>query len=287
MEKDTIKDWLEKVQLDPFKLKSAPHAIRENKSVVKASLCRSFKDYISFSLDGWHVDGLFEKLAIFESVGYNLRRDKLFLREIIPLCSGFIFKYLDDDFRTDKNLFLFCLQHATEDYIYQMLNEYLEENEEEDLDFVNFDSFDYALINCELIKDTDNENNLAFLAEKNFMEKALILVPSLYSEVSESLKADKQITLIAVQGSQWNFCAIPTSLSNDIDIVMAYLDGEAGNLHFDPLYWDEIGDVLKNDINFYKEMINKWGFKNLKYIFKRAPEHILQDELIKEYLEKK
>lgn len=290
MEKEILEQWLEKAQEDPNVIKTAPQAIRENKSIAKAALCRPFVDFISFS-DDWYVKNLYLNLEVFEYLEPVLKRDKMFIQELMQCCSGFLFRHLDQDLKQDERLFFYALEHATIDFVDKQLVQYLTESGQEQMELLNRLSFDDTLNQITILKDYDTEDNLPYLKNKEVMLKAIELQPAMYQHASIDLKNNKELSMKAVEARFENFYFVPKGINEDWDLIFIYLNGEKKELtNYDRdkklygVFWDNIGEKAKNNVEFYYELNKQFKGLDLTPILEKAPDHIKQDEFIKKYL---
>jgi hypothetical protein len=60
-------------------------------------------------------------LENFKLVDATLQYNKDFVKELIQICSGYLFSYLPKSLREDKDIFLFALSHVGSDYVFSKL----------------------------------------------------------------------------------------------------------------------------------------------------------------------
>jgi len=291
MSKSETEKWIEIVIENPEELKTAPDHIKEDKRVVKATLCRPFDEYIKFDFEGDFVT-IFEFFEIFQFVGPNLRKNEDFIKELFPLCSGYLFKYLDPDMRNSKQLYLTALKYSSKDYIFKLAQNFIKESEiysdlNSILDPVAFESF---LLNGMILLETDNDETMSFLSEKETILFALEYQPLTYKLINQTLKLDNDIALKAIECFDTNFYYIPNDLRGNLEIVIAYLKSAVKteitySRIFEPTFWDSIDFELRNQSDLYIEMINQIKNMDLKYlILTEAPIEVQSNDVIKAYL---
>jgi hypothetical protein len=293
MTNDTTKLWMERVMDNPYDLELAPTELKESKEIAQAALCRPFEDYISFSDSGWYIRNLYLNLEVFQYLGPAIKRDNLFIQELMQCCSGFLFRHLDQDLKQDVNLFFYALRLATVDFVEKQLFQYLEESDKDEMELLDRLTFEDTLNQLTILKDSDNEETLPYLKDKEVMLKAVELQPAMYQHASIDLKNDKELSMKAVEAQFENFYFVPNPLNEDWDLIFSYLNGEKKEITdygrdrmVYGIYWDQIGEKTKNNIEFYYELIKRFKDLNLSPILGKAPEHIKQDELINQYLSK-
>jgi hypothetical protein len=293
MNEKLIEKWIELISENPQELKNAPLNIRNEKSVVKAAICRPFDQLIEINHDG--ITSFFKTLSVFEFVGPELRNNIEYIKELIPICSGYLFKYLDQNLRNNSELFLFALEYASKKYIKEMAEKSIDESSH----FNNFweiiprPEFECQLEHSCILNDSDSDLSLSFLSDKNTLLQAFEYQPIIYSHLNDSLKLDREIALKAVALYYGNFPFAPKELKGDLEFVITYLkndaDGESFySRNFDPIFWYEIDEKLIESKSLYLSMIHEIKFMDLKdLIITNAPKHIQNDVFILEYLNAK
>ncbi len=293
MNGNLIEKWIELISKNPQELKNAPLNIRNEKSVVKASICRPFDQLIEINHDG--ITSFFKSLSVFEFVGPELRNDIEFIKELIPICSGYLFKYLDQNLRNNSELFLFALEYASKEYIKEMAEKSIDESSRfnELREIIPLPEFEFQLEHSSILNDSDSDLSLSFLSDKNTLLKALDYQPIIYYHLNDALKRDREIALKAVAMYYGNFPFAPKELKGDLEFVITYLKNDAYgercySRNFKPVFWDEIDEKLIESKSLYLSMIHEIKFMDLKdLIITKAPKDIQNDVFINEYLNSK
>jgi hypothetical protein len=92
-----------------------PTVIQSDPDFIKALLCRPFNEYIAYheSEPEWVVKSLFSCLEVFEYAPQTIQNDLGLIQECIPLCSGYLYRYLQTSVKNDAALFLMAARHAS------------------------------------------------------------------------------------------------------------------------------------------------------------------------------
>jgi hypothetical protein len=287
----SIQQWIEIISENPKELKNAPLDIRNNKSVVKAALCQPFKEFVENNSHS-EVASFDKSLSVFEFAGPNLRNDIEYIKELMPICSGYLFKYLDQDLRANSDLFLFALKYASKEYMIELAEKSVDESSvfNDFWEIIPRPQFEFDLEHKTILNNTDDSSSLEFLNDKRTILTAIDYQPIIYFRIGEELKQDYEIAFKAVSLYYGNFPLIPLNLKGDLEIVITYLVNEAKESvnytrNFQPIFWDQIDQALKQCKDLYLRMIHEISFMNLNnLILDFAPFEIRKDSIIKEYL---
>ncbi len=232
-----------------------------DKAIVKAAFDRPWYEYIQF-FNGY--PDIFLGLKNFELVDATLRYNKDFVKELIPLCSGYLFSHLPEALREDKDLFLFALSFVGADYVFSKLRSNCQE-EGERWDEMGIIDIEYNL-RCEIEKKSITENageNL--LKDKEVVYKILEIEPDSFCYIDDIFYSDKDIALIAVSKGCYNYSCLNDELKQDKKIIKMALECNGIEPLFDDAaHWSNIENyviryipsTIMNDKSFYNEIIN-------------------------------
>jgi hypothetical protein len=253
--------YLEAIKQDYNALKAVPKKYLADKDIVTAAFDRPWYEYIEF-FNGY--PDIFIGLKNFELVDATLRYNKDFVKELIPMCSGYLFSYLPKAIREDKALFLFALSHVGADYVFSKLKSNCQE-EGERWDEMGIIDIEYNLRN-EIEKKSITENaggNL--LKDKEVVYKILEIEPDSFCYIDEIFYSDKDIALIAVSKGCYNYSRLNDELKQDKEIIKVALEANAIEPLFDDAaHWSNIENyviryipsAIMNDKSFCFEIIN-------------------------------
>jgi hypothetical protein len=253
--------YLEALKQDFNALKTVPKEYLADKAIVKAAFDRPWYEYIQF-FNGY--PDIFLGLKNFELVDATLRYNKDFVKELIPLCSGYLFSHLPKALREDKDLFLFALSFVGADYVFSKLKSNCQE-EGERWDEMGIIDIEYNL-RCEIEKKSITENageNL--LKDKEVVYKILEIEPDSFCYIDDIFYSDKDIALIAVSKGCYNYSCLNDELKQDNKIIKVALEGNGIEPLFDDAaHWSNIENYViryipsevMNDKSFCLEIIN-------------------------------
>jgi hypothetical protein len=277
--------YLEALKHDFNALKTVPKEYLSDKDIVKAAFDRKWFEYIEF-FNGY--PDIFRGLKNFEMVDATLRYNKDFVKELIPLCSGYLFSYLPKALREDKNLFLFALSHVGSDYVFSNLRNNCQQ-EGERWDEMGIIDIEYNL-RCEIEKKSITENageNL--LKDKEIVYKILEIEPDSFCYVDDIFYNDKDISLLAVSKGCYNYSSLNDELKHYKEIIKLALEANGIEALFDDAaHWSNIENyviryipsAIMNDKSFCLEIINdiQKRFRAPECFLKFCPDSIKEDK---------
>ena len=267
--------YIEALQRDFNVLKTVPKEYLADKDIVKAAFDRKWFEYIEYF--GGYPD-IFLSLDNFKLVDATLRYNKDFVKELIPLCSGYLFSYLPKALREDKNLFLFALSHVGSDYVFSNLRNNCQE-EGERWDEMGIIDVEYDLrleIDKKSITEKAGEN---LLKDREVIDKILDSEPISFCNVDASLYSSRDVALKAVSKGCYNYTYLSDELKQDKEIIKLALEANGievlwkDSSHWNNVYYYVIKDIpnaVLNDKLFCLEIINDTQKRF------RAPEHFLK-----------
>ena len=267
--------YIEALKKDFNVLKTVPKEYLADKDIVKAAFDRQWYEYIEF-FNGY--PDIFRSLKYFEMVDATLRYNKDFVKELITLCSGYLFCYLPKVLREDKALFLFALSHVGADYVFSQLKNNCQE-EGERWDEMGIIDVEYNL-RLEIEKKSITENageNL--LKDKEVVYKILDIEPESFCYLDDMFYGDKDIAFMAVSKGCYNYSLLNDELKQDKEIIKVALEANGIEPLFDDAsHWRNIEyyiirnipSAIMNEKSFCLEIINDTQKRF------RAPEHFLK-----------
>lgn len=267
--------YIEALKKDFNVLKTVPKKYLADKDIVKAAFDRQWYEYIQF-FNGY--PDIFRGLKYFEMVDATLRYNKDFVKELITLCSGYLFCYLPKALREDKDLFLFALSNIGSDYVFSNLKNNCQEDGER-WDEMGIIDIEYNLrLEIEKKSITENaEKNL--LKDKEVVYKILDIEPESFCYLDDMFYGDKDIALMAVSKGCYNYSRLNDELKQNKEIIKLALEANGIEPLFDDVaHWSNIENyviryipcAIMKDKSFCLEIIND---TQKRY---RAPEHFLK-----------
>jgi hypothetical protein len=267
--------YLEALKHDFNALKTVPKEYLADIDIVKAAFDRKWFEYIEF-IAGY--PDIFLSLENFKLVDATLRYNKDFVKELIPLCSGYLFSYLPKALREDKNLFLFALSHVGSDYVFLNLRSNCQE-EGERWDEMGIIDVEYDLrleIEKKSITEKAGEN---LLKDLEVVDKVLDSEPNSFCNVDALLYGNRDVALKAVSKVCYNYSYLNDELKQDKEIIKLALEANGIEVLWkDSDHWSnienyvikDIPNSIMNDKSFCLEIINDTQKRF------RAPERFLQ-----------
>jgi hypothetical protein len=267
--------YIEALKQDFNTLKTVPKEYLADKDIVKGAFDRNWFEYIEYF--GGYPD-IFLSLENFKLVDATLRYNKDFVKELIPLCSGYLFSYLPKALREDKNLFLFALSHVGSDYVFSNLRNNCQE-EGERWDEMGIIDVEYNLrleIEKKSITEKVGEN---LLKDLESIDKVLDSEPASFCNVSTLFYSNREVALKAVSKGCYNYTYLSDELKLDKKIIKVALEANGIELLFDDAaHWSNLENyviryiprAIMNDKSFCLEII-----KDSEKRF-RAPVHFLK-----------
>lgn len=253
--------YIEAIKQDFNALETVPKKYLADKAIATAAFDRPWYEYIEF-FNGY--PNIFIGLKYFDLVDATLRFNKDFVKELIPLCSGYLFSQLPKALREDKDLFLFALSHTGADYVFSKLKSSCQE-EGERWDEMGIIDIEYNL-RCEIEKKSITENageNL--LKDKEVVYKILEIEPNSFCYLDDMFYGDKDIALMAVTKGCYNYSHLNDELKQDKEIIKVALEANGIEPLFDDAaHWRNIEyyviryipSLIMNDKSFCLEIIN-------------------------------
>jgi hypothetical protein len=232
-------NYIEKLKEKPELLKTLPKEYLADKDIIRAALVRTMPYYISDDV----FFSMFSNLELFEIVDDSLKNDVEFVNELINSCSGYLFQYLPEALRNDKEIYLFAIKHSGFEYVYQKLIK----------DTINDDNFD-----LEDIKNLDDEI-LHFTINISITEYA-----------GDYILNDKATILKALESDPLTFQFLNEEMKLDADISQKALS--FGTLNIRQINKNTLKTLLPKKTQF----INK--LKEDPYFLKRIPKEYLADK---------
>jgi hypothetical protein len=253
--------WVDSVKENAANFLLIPTAIQSDPEFIKALLCRPFNEYIAYheSEPEWVVKSLFSCLEVFNYVPQTIQNDLGLIKECIPHCSGYLYRYLQTAVKNDAALFLMAARHASKAYVWQMANEYLTQKGLSHYQLFDAGSFNAFLETQSLLAPADNVRTLPFLANKSVVLEALEYQPQLFGRLNANLKNDVEVAHAAVSRFYAMFKHAGNAAKNDAGVAIEYVISEASYYHdsdeFLGVYWDEISLQLRNSNNFRQQLL--------------------------------
>lgn len=253
--------YLEAIKQDFNALKKLPKEYLADKTIVKAAFDRPWYEYIEF-FNGY--PDIFIGLKNFALVDATLRYNKDFVKELMPICSGYLFSHLPKALREDKELFLFALSNTGADYVFSKLKSNCQEDGER-WDEMGIIDIEYNL-RCEIEKKSISESageNL--LKDKEVVYKILDIEPESFCYLDDMFYGDKDIALMAVSKGCYNYSRLNDELKEDKEIIKVALEANGIEPSFDDsAHWSNIENyviryipsAIMNDKSFCLEIIN-------------------------------
>jgi hypothetical protein len=241
-------------------LKTVPKEYLADKDIVRAAFDRQWYEFIEF-YNGY--PDIFLGLKSFELVDATLRYNKDFVKELIPLCSGYLFSYLPKALREDKDLFLFALSHIGSDYVISNLLDHCQEDGE-DWDENEILNLEFNL-RCEIERKCISEKaGKNLLKDKEVVCELLEKEPDAFCFVDNLLYDVREIALKAVSKGGYNYSHLSEKLKHDQEIIETALQGEGllegqsveelyRNLKYYVIKY--IPESIQNNISFWIEII--------------------------------
>jgi len=267
--------YIEALKRDFNVLKTVPKEYLADKDIVKAAFDRKWFEYIEYF--GGYPD-IFLSLDNFKLVDATLRYNKDFVKELIPLCSGYLFSYLPKALREDKNLFLFVLSHVGSDYVFSNLRNNCQDEGERG-DEMGIIDVEYDLIweiDKKSITEKAGEN---LLKDLEVIDKVLDSEPYSFCNVNTLFYSNREVALKAVSKVCYNYTYLSDELKQDKEIIKLALEAYGIEIlwkdsdHWNDVYIYVIKDIpyaVLNDKLFCLEIINDTQKRF------RAPEHFLK-----------
>ena len=276
-------------------LKTVPKEYLADKDIVKAAFDRPWHEYIEYF--GGYPD-IFLSLENFKLVDATLQYNKDFVKELILICSGYLFSYLPKALREDKDIFLFALSHVGADYVVSNLRNNCQE-EGERWDNMGIIDVEYNLrleIEKKSITEKAGEN---LLKDEEVVFKILEFEPDSFCNVDALLYSNRDVALNAVSKVCYNYCYLSDELKQDKEIIKLALEANGiDTLWKDSDHWSSIENhviqyipyAIMNDKSFCLEIINdtQKRFRAPEYFLKFCPDSMKNDKnFILELAEKK
>lgn len=275
------KRYIEVVRKDFNALKNLPKEYLADKDTVKAALVRKWYEYIEFD-HGYPT--MFLGLENFKLADSTLRYNKDFVKELIPLCSGYLFSYLPSALRNDKELFLLALSHVGEDYVISKLkNNCQDEGERWDEMGILDIEFD---LRCEIgrmsITKKAGEN---LLKDEDVVYEILDFEPASFCNVDSLFYNNRNVALKAVSKGCYNYSYLSNELKQDKDIIKFALEANGIEALFnDDAQWRNIEHYviqhipmsIMSDKSFCFEIINdtQQRYRRIEYFINFLPDSI-------------
>lgn len=235
--------YIEELQQNPSLLKTLPKEYLTDKDIIKAALVRKMPYYISDD----SFFSMFSCLELFEDVDNSLRNDTLFIKDLILTCSGYLFQYLPENLRNDKEIYLYSIKHSGFEYVYKRL-----------------------------IKESIGDGNLDFEILKNLEEsiREFLLTICITEYAGKNILNDKETILIALERDPLTFQFLNDEMKSDVEISNKALS-------FGSLNMRQINKkVIKKP--FPKRLKHIEDLKKDPYSLKKIPKEYLTDkEIIK------
>ncbi len=261
-----------------------PNAIQSDPKFIKTLLCRPFNEYIAYheSETEWAVKSLFSYLEVFKYVPQTIQNDLGLIKDCIPHCSGYLYRYLQTSVKNDAALFLMAARHASKAYVWQMANEYLTQKGLSHYQLFDAGSFNAFLETQSLLAPEDDEKTLPFMANKSVVLEALEYQPQLFSRLNSILKNDVEVARAAVSRFYVMYKDAGSAAKDDADLAIEYVISEASYYHdsdeFLGVYYDEISVRLRNSKDFHQQLLQSCSDAIAeKRIFGRIVNNLLRD----------
>jgi hypothetical protein len=277
--------YLEALKHDFNALKTVPKEYLADIDIVKAAFDRKWFEYIEYF--GGYPD-IFLSLENFKLVDATLRYNKDFVKELIPLSSGYLFSYLPKEFREDKHLFLLALSHVGADYVLSNLKTNCQQ-EGERWDKMGIIDVEYNLrleIEKKSITEKAGEN---LLKDREVIDKVLDSEADSFCNVSTLFYNNRAVALKAVSKVCYNYTYLSDELKQDKEIIKLALEANGIEVlwkessHWNNVYYYVIKDIPNaalNDKSFCLEIINDTPkrFRAPEYFLKFCPDSIKDDK---------
>ena len=278
---------IEALKKDIKIIETVPEEYLSDKDIIKSAFDREWYEYIDF-INGY--PDIFRGLKYFELVDATLSYDKDFVKELIPLCSGYLFSYLPKKLREDKEIFLLSLSHVGADYVFSKLIDNCEEDGKEwdENELLNLE----LDLRCEIEKKSITEyagENL--LKDIEVVYKVLDIEPDSFCFVNNSLFENRELAIKAVSKGCFNYQKLSNDLKNDKEIIKIALEGKGLDAGLSTkVFWENleyhvikyIPEPILNDTAFCLEIIR--NTKNEKdsteYFIQFASDRIRNDRNI-------
>lgn len=287
--------YIEALKQDFNALKKVPKEYLADKDIVRAAFDRPLYEFIEF-FNGY--PDIFRGLKYFEMVDATLRYNKDFVKELIPLCSGYLFCYLPKALREDKDLFLFALSHVGTDYVFSKLKNNCQEDGER-WDEMGIIDVEYNL-RLEIEKKSITENAGENLLKDNEVVYTILDVePDSFCYLDDMFYSDRDVALFAVKKGCFNYSRLSDELKLDKEITKLALEAHGIEILWkDSDHWgnvynyviENIPNAIINDKSFCLEIINdtQKRFITPEHFLKFCPDCIKDDkDFILELAEKK
>ncbi|MFN4914906.1 MAG: hypothetical protein ACK5FT_06275 [Sphingomonadales bacterium] len=258
-----IKTYLNDLLAAPVGFSAVPSELRTNPEFIKALLCRPFDAYIEFEkpLQEKAVKSIFSCLSVFNYVPQTIQNDLGLIKDCIPLCSGYLYRYLQTSVKNDAALFLMAARHASKAYVWQMANEYLTKKGLSHYQLFDAGSFNAFLETQSLLAPEDDEKTLPFMANKSVVLEALEYQPQLFTRLNSILKNDVEVARAAVSRFYVMYKDAGSAAKDDADLAIEYVISEASYYQdsdeFLGIYWEEISARLRNSKDFYLRLLHQ------------------------------
>jgi hypothetical protein len=234
---------INKLKENPAKIKEVPKEFLQDPEVIKAAIVRKWSEYLCCYINDY--DGeyeFFKPLQYFKYAHPKLKYNKEFILELIPVCSGFLYEFLPESIRNDKDVLILAVQYAVADKIIAELANEVEnsdEFEENSLDEMDFREFD-------LKWDIYCRGSITTFTNKDLLNDRDVVLQILeanddssFENFSDKMKEDYEIAEKAIALHPQNFFNVKGKLAYNSDLAKLSLDPYSNNQNFVYEYYVE------------------------------------------------
>ncbi len=188
---------------------------------------------------------MFKSLELFELIDISLKNDIEFVKELMDSCSGYLFQYLLDDLRNNKQVYQYAVKRSGFEYVFNRL-----------------------------LKEAIGDDNLDIERLKNLEEpiRDFLASISITEYAGSEILMDKESILIAIERDPLTFQFLNDDMKSDYDIIKKALSFGSLNMRH----------INKKEIKKSKfEILKEQYFEILKkdpYQLEYAPKELLSDK---------
>ena len=242
-------NYIEKLKDNPELLKTLPKEFLEDKEIIKVALVRLMPYYISDDV----FFSMFKSLELFELIDISLKNDVEFVNELMDVCSGYLFQYLPDTLRKNKEVYQFAVKRTGFEYVFNRL-----------------------------LKESIGDENIDIERLKNLEEpiRNFLSTISITEYAGSEILKDKESILIALERDPLTFQFLNDEMKSDIEISNKALS--FGSLNMRQLNKKEVKTSLPKRLKYIKDL------KKKPYLLNTLPKEYLSDkEIVKAALIRK